>query len=66
MGTRENLLLVLKQADRIVYEEPKFWQDTPRKWWWQLKLGLTSPSKKIIEEVLTKVLHTNSIQVVKC
>jgi len=66
MGTQENLLSVLTQADRIVYQEPSFWQDTPRKWWWQLKLGLTSPSKKTIEEILSKVLQTKSIQVVKC
>lgn len=56
LDTFENLLSVLEQADRVVYREPSYWQDTPGAWWQRL-FKIKSPSKKLIEKTLSKLPH---------
>ena len=55
LGTKTNFEKIMAQADKIVYQEPSWWQDTPgviKRW-----LGRKSPSKQYIDTILTK--HTN-------
>lgn len=61
LGTYETFLSVLEQADRIVYREPSYWQDTPGAWW-QRMLKMKSPSKKIIEKTLKTYISRKTIQ----
>lgn len=61
LGTNETFLSVLEQADRIVYREPSYWQDTPGAWWQRL-LKFKSPSKKIIEKTLQQLISRKTIQ----
>ena len=63
LGTHETFLSVLEQADRIVYKEPSYWQDTPGAWW-QRMLRLKSPSKKLIEKTLRKFISRKNITVI--
>jgi len=59
-GSKENLQIICKQADTIFYQEPSYWQDTPRGFFARL-FKRPSPTKKTIEHILKEFAYATII-----